>query len=51
MKWEIERRPGAFASDPCYYKVYCNNNFVMAFKKLKNAKAFIGEEKWTIRKK
>lgn len=41
MKWEIERRPGAFASDPCYYKVRLNGNFVISFKKLKNAKKFI----------
>ena len=41
MKWEIERTPGAFASDPCYYKVKLNGNFIIAFSKLKYAKKFI----------
>lgn len=43
MKWTIERTPGAFASDPCYYKVKLNGNFVIALSKLKYAKKFIEE--------
>lgn len=41
MKWKIKRRPGAFASDPCYYEVYYNGIFQIAFSKLKTAKKFI----------
>ena len=39
--WKIERRPGAFASDPCYYVVRLQGKFIMAFDKKKNAKKFI----------
>lgn len=44
LKWEIKKRPGAFASDPCYYEVYCNGIFAIAFSKLKTAKMFIKME-------
>lgn len=44
MKWTIKRTPGAFASDPCYYEVKLNGNFVIAFSKLKTAKMFIEME-------
>nr|CAI9752418.1 hypothetical protein YKEOBPQY_YKEOBPQY_CDS_0006 [Microvirus sp.] len=39
--WKIERRPGAFASDPCYYVVRFRGVFIMAFDKKKDAKEFI----------
>lgn len=41
VKWKIKRKPGAFASDPYYYEVYCNGIFQIAFSKLKTAKMFI----------
>ena len=48
MKWTIERTPGAFASDPCYYKVKLNGKLIIALSKLKYAKKFIEgrNKKW-----
>ena len=41
MKWTIERKPGAFASDPCYYEVKLNGNHVINVSKKKTAEKFI----------